>query len=88
MMVDVLDIDIGALRDWIVSGPPNRNVETFYVTFHGSPVVDPSGDGTFAIVRLKNGSELHGPFTVATDHSIYIQGDYNSVNWVRSAVVE
>lgn len=38
-------------------------------------------------VKLINSASLPGPMTVASDNSIYIQGDYNTVNWQPSAAI-
>ena len=85
--VDVLDIDIGELGNWI-AGEPSGITQIFYLTFVGTCGFDPQGDGCFPVVRLINGSEISwGPFTFATDQSLYTQGDYNTVNWKPAALV-
>ena len=38
-------------------------------------------------IKIINGSTLPAPMTVASNNSIYIQGNYNTVNWQPSAVV-
>ncbi len=64
-----------------------------YVTFTGAPVVGPatdaSGDGFFPMVRLAEGSDLQvgNGFSFATDHPLYVQGDYNRDNWLPAAVI-
>ncbi len=85
--VDVLDIDVNKLGNWIGSFP-DGNVRILYVTFTGTSTNDPKGDGIFPIVRMKNGQKITwGPFTVATDHSLYTQGDYNSDEWKPAALI-
>jgi hypothetical protein len=39
------------------------------------------------VVRLLNGDQLENPFTFSTDFPLYVQGDYNSINWKPSALV-
>ncbi len=38
-------------------------------------------------VKLINGSMLPAPMTVSSDNAVYIQGDYNTINWQPSAVM-
>ena len=85
--VDVLDLDIQFLKNW---GPPNPQI--IYVEFIDGAVTnpgntDPSNDGRyFPILRVKNASQLPGPLTVATEHPIYIWGDYNTINKQPAAI--
>lgn len=88
---DVLDIDMRALGDWTGASGARTN-RIFYVTFINTPAVtaetDGNGDGFYPIVRLRNGRQLTGgALTMATDHPIYILGDYNVDAWVPAAVV-
>ncbi len=90
MWVDVLDLDIAYLKAW---GPPGVGdvPSIIYVEFINGSVTnsstDPSGDGQyFPILRLKNGSELPGPLTIATEHPIYVWGDYNTINKKPAAI--
>jgi hypothetical protein len=47
-----------------------------------------AGTGTSAKgTVLKNGSELKAPLTVVTENSLYVQGDYNTVNKKGAAVI-
>ncbi len=47
-----------------------------------------AGTGTLAKgVKLKNGSELAGKLTVVSENSVYIHGDFNSVNKKGAAVI-
>ena len=43
--------------------------------------------GHFAAVRLKNGSTLNSPLTVATNKPVYVQGDYNVNNPQPAAIM-
>lgn len=46
------------------------------------------GTGTDARgVKLVNGSQLHDALTVVSEGSVYVQGDYNTVNKVGAAVI-
>jgi hypothetical protein len=86
---DVLDINMRALGDWAQNA--SRVTRILYVTFKNSPVptalTDASGDGFYPVVRLYNGSELTGgALSMATDHPVYVRGNYNTVNWVPAAV--
>jgi hypothetical protein len=38
-------------------------------------------------VRLKNGAELHNKLTVASENSVYIKGDFNTINKKGAAVI-
>ena len=83
--VDLLDLDVGALENWIAVNFPQRRVDILYITFinanPGVPVQD------YPAVRLVNGSTLQYPLTIATDRPLYVQGDYNSVGWQPSAIL-
>jgi hypothetical protein len=88
----VLQIDVKKLHDGGWSG----TTEVLYITFTGTPTAgggddpDPSGDGFYPAVRLVEGKELYNPFTVATDHPLYLLGDYNSAgvgNWQPAALI-
>lgn len=87
--VDVLDIDLIELRNWVGTAL-DRQTQVLYVTFTGTPTLnaarDPRGDGVRPVVRLINGSQLPNALTVATDRSLYVQGDYNTTNWVPAAL--
>ncbi len=38
-------------------------------------------------IKLINATSLPAPMTVASDNAIYVEGDYNTVNWQPSAVM-
>ncbi len=84
---DVFTIDMAQLFAW-TAGDPAKETRIFYVTFTNVGLApDPSGDGVFPVVRVRNGASLGNPITVATDYPFYIEGDYNSVGWQPAAVV-
>ena len=96
--VDVLDVDLAALKDWFEIGPGDSTAIVYveWVNAGASPpnpgVTDPHHDGTafdgsyHPVMKLVNGSELHGPLTIGSHHTVYVQGHYNNVNWKPSAV--
>ncbi|MDH3224565.1 MAG: hypothetical protein OEO23_12680, partial [Gemmatimonadota bacterium] len=85
---DVFNIDIDELATWVAGAPATRTTSILYVTFTGAihSSNDPTGDGGFPVVRLVDGDELPNPLTIATDRGLYIQGDYNTVDWKPAAV--
>ncbi len=87
--VDVFDIDMAQLFAFTNANPAGR-VGVMYVTFTNvAGANDPSGDGIYPIVRLRNGATLNNPITIATDRPMYVWGNYNSdlPNWVPASVV-
>ena len=88
--VDVFEVDIGELRNW-VGTDATRRTDVLYVTFIGAPSTpantDKKNDGWYPVVRLKNGSQLPNPLSVATGLPLYVQGDYNKNTWVPAALV-
>lgn len=85
--VDVFEIDLNELRNW-VGVSVSRRTDVLFVTFTGTPQagMDLRGDGYMFVVRLKNGSRLPNALTVATDRPLYTQGDYNTNTWVPAAL--
>jgi hypothetical protein len=83
--VDLLEVDVGALEDWVAVNYPGRRVDILYVTFVNANPGNPIAD--FPAVRLINGSVLRYPLTVATDRPVYVQGDYNSGAWQPAAIM-
>ena len=74
--VDVLNIRMDRLRNWINGNPATRGARIIYVTFartDGLPIT------RYPAVRLQNGSQLPSALTIATDRPMYVWGDYNSV---------
>ena len=90
--VDILDVDIAQLRAWINADPTNRGAKLIYVEFIPSTAFtktsgsDPTGDGYYAALRMKNGSQLPGPLTIGTDYPLYVWGDFNTINKQPSSV--
>lgn len=78
--VDVLNIEMDELFAW-AGADATKVTNIIYVFFSGTTVAD------FPIVRLDDGALLGNPITVATQHPIYVQGDYNTVGWQPSAVI-
>ncbi len=84
---DAFTVDLAELFAW-VGGDASREVRILYITFKNlGGGDDPQSDGVYPVVRIKNGSLLVNPITIATDFPIYIQGDYNTIGWQPSAVV-
>ncbi len=84
--VDIVDIDVDKLYNW-TDGNANRASSIMYVTISPAGGEDPEGDGLYPVVRLTNAKKLRAPFTFATNHPLYVQGDYNSDVWYPSALV-
>jgi hypothetical protein len=76
--VAVTNIDLGLLKNtslWPANG-------LIYAAHYGA------GTGTAAKgVRLVNGAELKSPLSVVTENSIYVKGDFNTVNKVGASVI-
>lgn len=82
--VDVLDIDVGQLRQWVL-GTAAGKTEIMYVTFTGFDASNNKRD--YPAVRLRNGSRLPNELTIATDRPLYVQGDYNTTAWVPASLL-
>jgi hypothetical protein len=83
--VDMLDVDVGMLENWIAGNYPGRRVDILYLTFINSSLILPAAD--FPAVRLINGAQLRYPLTIATDRPVYVQGDYNRIGWQPAAIL-
>ena len=77
--VDLLEIDMGRLMNWIDVAPVNRATSIMYITFINSAVADPNRD--YPAVRVRNGRTLTHPFTLATSAPLYIWGNFNDIGW-------
>jgi type II secretory pathway pseudopilin PulG len=91
--IRALTINADTLRAWVLGDTARRNVEIMYITFTGAnnpaePRTQSTGLGAgtrFRIgtvdfepaVRIQRAAMLHGPFTLATSHPLYVYGDYN-----------
>jgi len=84
--IDVLDVDIDELYDWIGGDPGGRVVSIFYVEFTGAGI-DVTGDGVYPVVRLVEGTQLDYPLSVATEWPLMTLGDYNTNGWQPAALV-
>jgi hypothetical protein len=74
----ILSIDVGLLDD--STGFPDNGL--IYVAQYGM------GNGTDAKgVQLTNGAELHGDLTVVSEGSVYVHGNYNTVNKKSASVI-
>jgi hypothetical protein len=91
--VDVFQIDVGELQDWIQAHPAPKLIDIVYVTFdpatitHGPPYTLARSTTDFPALRLVNGSTLRYPLTIATDRPVYVLGDYNNVGWQPASVL-
>ncbi len=86
--VDIIDIDVGELGNWIAQDPVNNATQIIYieiipaVTLTSPAVTDPSGAGYYwPSLKFVNGSQLPGPLTMGSEYPFYIQGDYNTAIW-------
>ena len=76
--IAVTNIDLALLAG---SGAWPQNGLIYAAHYGAGTGVDAKG------VRLLNGSDLAGPLTVATENSIYVQGDFNTVEKQGAAVI-
>jgi hypothetical protein len=83
--VDMLNVDMGALQNWIAANYAGRRVDILYLTFTNMNAGSATAD--YPAVRFINAAALQYPLTVATDRAVYIQGDYNSVGWKPAAIL-
>jgi hypothetical protein len=84
--VDLLEIDVGALHNWVAGAPGSRQLDILYITFTNANPDSARGD--YPAVRLRNGSQLLAPWTLATDRPLYVWGHYNnSPAWYPSALM-
>jgi hypothetical protein len=96
--VDVLDVDIAALKSWI-DNVAGEGTEIIYVDFQNASAAvqepgvtdskNPAGnfkDAYHPVMKIINGAELPGPLTLGSARTVYVQGDYNTINWKPSAV--
>jgi hypothetical protein len=83
--VDIIDVNMSQLFSWAGSDT-TRITNIMYITFSGTSP-DPNGDGDYPVVRMINATSLGNPFTIATRHPLYVQGNYNTSGWQPSALV-
>lgn len=77
--VDLLEIDMGRLMNWIDVAPATRGISIMYITFINGAVGDPNRD--YPAVRVRNGRTLTHPFTLATSAPLYLWGNFNDIGW-------
>lgn len=88
---DLLDIDIGALRTWVNASPTARRTDIIFVSFTGINPATATRD--YPAVRVVNGSRLPnswsaveaGGLSIGSSQPLYVQGDYNTLNWKPAA---
>ena len=83
--VDVVEVDLARFFNWTGADPARESRILYLFTSGTGP--DPSGDGSFPVVRLVNGQTLGNPFTFATQHPLYTRGPYNTGLWQPASVV-
>ena len=87
-MIDVLNLDVDKMYDWVATNPTNNAVSLLYVEFVGDGLASAGADGTvFEVLRVTNASTLDDPLTIATGWPMYTLGDFNSVGWQPAALV-
>jgi hypothetical protein len=77
--VDLLEIDMGRLMNWIDVAPLNRATSIMYISFINGAAGDPNRD--YPAVRIRNGRVMTHPFTLATSGPLYIWGNFNDIGW-------
>lgn len=91
--VDVLELDVAALRTFVNASPSNRQVSVLYVEFQGQDTL--VADRDYPAVRVRNGTELPlpptvgepGGLTVSTNSAFYVRGDFNTVAWKPASLI-
>ncbi len=89
---DLLDIDMGALRNWVNADPAGRHVDILFVHFTGKDVANAGRD--YPALRVRNGTRLPdswslieaGGLSLASSHPLYVYGDYNTIDWKPAAL--
>ena len=91
--VDVIDIDIAQLRSWVNGSPTNRRVSIIYVEVRNAAPFAGDPARNYPAVRLRNGERLPNPpaggnggLSVATHVPLYVEGDYNTIDWRPAAI--
>jgi hypothetical protein len=90
---DVLELDMAALRAFVNVSPSDRQVSIIYVEFQGRDSLIPNRD--YPALRIRGGSELPlptfpgepGGMTITTNAAMYVQGNYNTINWKPAALI-
>jgi hypothetical protein len=86
--VDVVDVDVAELGNWIGLDPANNGTGLIYIEIKNSATIaspaitDQSGAGEYwPALKFVNGSQLPGPLTMGSEYPFYIRGDYNTATW-------
>ncbi len=75
VQVDLLNIDMAKFRTWVLGSAAARRSYILYITFvrtDGLPIT------RYPAVRIRNGTNLPNPISIATDRPVYIQGNFNN----------
>jgi hypothetical protein len=92
---DVLELNMNALATWVNGAPASRQVSVVYVEFRNRDATGANAARDYPAVRIRNGNELPaaatpseaGGMSIATNAALYVQGDFNTVNWRPSALM-
>ncbi|MGH9251734.1 MAG: hypothetical protein ACRD0W_19770, partial [Acidimicrobiales bacterium] len=94
--VDALTVQLDTLRAWLTSvGGPKPDV--IYIEFKPRAgdwptpytTTNPSNETSkrpFPVLRLKGGTQLHGPLTIGSEYPFYVMGNYNTTSKQPAAV--
>jgi hypothetical protein len=89
---DLLELNVGQLRSWVNTDPSQRRTDIVYVEFTNYLAGDDRND--YPSLRIINGQELPsswsltepGGLSIATHRAVYLQGNFNTINWKPAAV--
>ena len=90
---DVLELDVAALRAHVGLNPAQRQANIIYVEFQNADTNNVARD--YPAVRVRNGAALPVPpnatdaggLTVTTNSALYMQGDFNTVDWRPASLI-
>ena len=91
--VDVFNIDVLQLENWIQAKSAAKPIDIIYITFDttlvtkGAPYTLARSLTDYPAVRLVNAAQLRYPLTIATDRPVYVQGNFNTVGWQPSSIL-
>ena len=74
--VDLIIIDVSRLT------PADIGNGIVYVSIEEAPETERHKG-----IKLINGASLPGPMSICSDNAVYIEGDYNTINWQPAAVM-
>ena len=91
--VDVVDVDVAELGNWIGLDPVNNATAIIYIEIKNSATIaspaitDPSGDGTYwPVLKFVNAGQLPGPLTMGSEYPFYTQGNFNTGTWQPASI--